>query len=127
MSAAPDDDGLPTYGRLVGRRLRLVRQQRRLTLQQVDAMTGGEFKPSVMGAYERGDRVISILRLKRLAEFYRVPIDRLLPDTDSTHDVVDLRDTDVSVRPSGVVPASDRIGWPAGPGSHRSRRNCTRR
>jgi len=125
MGAAPDDDGLPTYGRLVGRRLRLVRQQRRLTLQQVDAMTGGEFKPSVMGAYERGERVISILRLKRLAEFYRVPIDRLLPATEAA-DEIDLRDLD---SPTGSVqPASsERIGWPAGPGSHRGRRNCSRR
>ena len=125
MGAAPDDDGLPTYGRLVGRRLRLVRQQRRLTLQQVDAMTGGEFKPSVMGAYERGERVISILRLKRLAEFYRVPIDRLLPATEAA-DEIDLRDLD---SPAGSAPpsSSERIGWPAGPGSHRGRRNCSRR
>ena len=125
MSAAPDDDGLPTYGRLVGRRLRLVRQQRRLTLQQVDAMTGGEFKPSVMGAYERGERVISILRLKRLAEFYRVPIDRLLPATKATDDI-DLREVDLPVGSSDLSTA-ERIGWPAGPGSHRSRRNCSRR
>src|SRR3954462_350223 len=93
MSAAPDDDGLPTYGRLVGRRLRLVRQQRRLTLQQVDAMTGGEFKPSVMGAYERSERVLSILRLTRLAEFDRVPMGRLLPDSQAA-DAIDLRDLD---------------------------------
>ena len=125
MSAAPDDDGLPTYGRLVGRRLRLVRQQRRLTLQQVDAMTGGEFKPSVMGAYERGERVISILRLKRLAEFYRVPIDRLLPDTQAA-DEIDLRDLDGPAQ-STDSSARERIGWPAGPGSYRARRNCSRR
>jgi transcriptional regulator with XRE-family HTH domain len=126
VSAAPEDDGLPTYGRLVGQRLRLVRQQRRLTLQQVDTVTEGEFKPSVMGAYERGERVISILRLKRLAEFYRVPIDRLLPDTRSADDV-DLRDSGSTDRPADRPSAPERIGWPAGPGSHRSRRNCSRR
>src|SRR5580765_268150 len=36
-----DEEGLPSYGRLVGQRLRLVRQQRRLTMQQVDQVSNG--------------------------------------------------------------------------------------
>ncbi len=45
----------------------------------VEETSGREFKASVLGAYERGERVISILRLQRLARFYRVPVDQILP------------------------------------------------
>ncbi len=38
-----------------------------------------EFKASVLGAYERGERAISVPRLERLARFYSVPVDQLLP------------------------------------------------
>lgn len=38
-----------------------------------------EFKASVLGAYERGERSISVPRLERLAKFYGVPVDHLLP------------------------------------------------
>ena len=38
-----------------------------------------EFKASVLGAYERGERAISVPRLQRLARFYNVPVDQLLP------------------------------------------------
>ena len=38
-----------------------------------------EFKASVLGAYERGERAISVPRLQRLARFYSVPVDQLLP------------------------------------------------
>src|SRR5437660_6150716 len=85
-----DEDGLPSYGRLVGQRLRVVRQQRRLTLHEVDERSGGEFKASALGAYGRGERIISVLRLKRLAEFYRVPIDQLLPHTEQPGALLDL-------------------------------------
>jgi transcriptional regulator with XRE-family HTH domain len=33
----------------------------------------------VLGAYERGERIISVLRLARLAQLYGVPVDQLLP------------------------------------------------
>jgi transcriptional regulator with XRE-family HTH domain len=36
------------------------------------------FKASVLGAYERGERVMSVPRLKALARFYQVSIDHLL-------------------------------------------------
>jgi transcriptional regulator with XRE-family HTH domain len=38
-----------------------------------------EFKASVLGAYERGERAISVPRLLRLGEIYQVPGDQLLP------------------------------------------------
>jgi len=68
-----------TYARRVGQRLRAIRRQKRLSLQEVEAASDQEFKASVLGAYERGERVISVPRLHRLADFYSVPVDQLLP------------------------------------------------
>jgi transcriptional regulator with XRE-family HTH domain len=68
-----------SYARRVGERLRKVRKQQRLSLQAVEAASGDEFKASVLGAYERGERAISVPRLQRLAKFYNVPVDQLLP------------------------------------------------
>ena len=69
----------PSYGRKVGERLRAIRRQKRLSLQEVEAASTQEFKASVLGAYERGERAISVPRLQRLARFYSVPVDQLLP------------------------------------------------
>ena len=72
-------DQAQTYARRVGQRLRAIRRQKRLSLQEVEAASDQEFKASVLGAYERGERVISVPRLHRLADFYTVPVDQLLP------------------------------------------------
>ncbi len=70
------------YARAVGSRLRAVRKQMRLSLQAVEAMSEQEFKASVLGAYERGERAISVPRLQRLARLYDVPVDQLLPQDE---------------------------------------------
>src|SRR5690242_1301546 len=70
------------YTRKVGERLRAIRRQKRLSLQEVEAKSNQEFKASVLGAYERGERAISVPRLKRLSRFYSVPVDQLLPNDD---------------------------------------------
>jgi transcriptional regulator with XRE-family HTH domain len=72
----------PAYGRRVGERLRAIRRQKRMSLQDVEAESNQEFKASVLGAYERGERAISVPRLQRLARFYNVPVDQLLPRDD---------------------------------------------
>ena len=78
-----DDDGASSpYSRKVGDRLRVIRKQKRLSLQEVEASSAEEFKASVLGAYERGERAISVPRLERLAKFYTVPVDQLLPRED---------------------------------------------
>src|SRR4051812_11771667 len=76
-----DDDDISSspYSRKVGERLRVIRRQKRLSLQDVEAKSEDEFKASVLGAYERGERAISVPRLERLAQFYSVPVDQLLP------------------------------------------------
>jgi transcriptional regulator with XRE-family HTH domain len=79
-----DDDDVHSspYSRKVGERLRVIRRQKRLSLQEVEANSTDEFKASVLGAYERGERAISVPRLERLAKFYNVPVDQLLPRED---------------------------------------------
>jgi transcriptional regulator with XRE-family HTH domain len=72
----------PGYANKVGDRLRAIRRQKHLSLQDVEAASSQEFKASVLGAYERGERAISVPRLQRLARFYRVPVDQLLPGDD---------------------------------------------
>lgn len=77
-----DDATRVAYGRIVGERLRQIRRQKRLSLQDVESESNQEFKASVLGAYERGERAISVPRLHRLAQFYKVPVDQLLPGSD---------------------------------------------
>ena len=96
-----------SYARRVGQRLRAIRRQKRLSLQEVEAASTQEFKASVLGAYERGERVISVPRLQRLADFYRVPVDQLLP-----------RDGEVPAEPPipGIEPSEVRApapNWPS--------------
>lgn len=79
----PDHGDPEEFGRAVGERLRLIRSQKGLSLQSVEAASAQEFKASVLGAYERGERSISVPRLARLAAFYKVPVDQLLPGTDA--------------------------------------------
>ncbi len=88
-SAESEED--VAYGKRVGERLRAIRRQKRMSLQDVEAESTHEFKASVLGAYERG---VSVPRLHRLARFYNVPVSQLLPrtDDDDAVDGVDNRD-----------------------------------
>lgn len=76
-----------TYAQSVGERLRNVRLQKGLSLHEVEHTSRDEFKSSVLGAYERGERSISVPRLQRLARFYGVPVDHLLPRDGGTEAV----------------------------------------
>lgn len=78
----------------IGERLRVIRRQQGLSLHDVEARSGHEFKASVLGAYERGERALSVSRLLRLGELYDVPPDQLLPrgtdvEIDLTQDPLD--------------------------------------
>jgi transcriptional regulator with XRE-family HTH domain len=90
-----------TYAVKVGGRLRAIRKQKRLSLQEVEAGSTHEFKASVLGAYERGERAISVPRLQRLARYYSVPVDQLLPRDDEelgADTVIDLDEGTVTAR-----------------------------
>lgn len=102
-----------SYAQKVGERLRAVRKQKHLSLQSVEAGSHQEFKASVLGAYERGERAISVPRLQRLARFYNVPVDQLLP-RDAGPDwggaggrpvTIDLREEQAGERRGGSEPA----------------------
>ncbi len=78
-----------TYAQRVGDRLRAIRLQKGLSLHDVEEASQKEFKASVLGAYERGERSISVPRLQRLALFYGVPVDQLLPRMEAGEIVLD--------------------------------------
>ncbi|MEM7094686.1 MAG: transcriptional regulator [Actinomycetota bacterium] len=78
------------YIQRVGERLRGIRRQKRMSLLDVEAASGKEFKASVLGAYERGERAISVPRLQRLAELYSVPVAQLLPEMEREDDGDDM-------------------------------------
>src|SRR5256885_5490717 len=97
------------YARRVGERLRAIRKQKGLSLQEVEAASQQEFKASVLGAYERGERAISVPRLQRLARFYSVPVDQLLPRALGLDPVLD-----------GISRGPDEIGPTAAEQAERS-------
>ena len=93
-STTNGESALP-FSREVGVRLRAVRRQRRLSLDDVERSSGGRWSASAIGAYERGFRNLSLPRLRELAEFYDVPMSMLLGE-------IDLRDGVVSTEPSAT-------------------------
>lgn len=68
------------YAKAVGERLRRIRIQKGMSLQDVQQASDGRWKAAVVGAYERGDRNVTIARLSELAGFYGVPMSEILPD-----------------------------------------------
>jgi transcriptional regulator with XRE-family HTH domain len=115
-----DDEDESGYVIKVGAWIRSIRRQQHLSLQDVEAASDHEFKASVLGAYERGERAISVPRLQRLARFYRVPVDQMLPQRRRTRPPFGQRE-----RPGG---RSDRPGrQPSrnpGPARHRTDRGA---
>jgi transcriptional regulator with XRE-family HTH domain len=109
-----NDEGYPVR---VGERLRAMRKQKGLSLQAVESDSEQEFKASVLGAYERGERAISVPRLQRLAKFYSVPVDQLLPKDSSpefgwasTDDTIDLTgDSPIVVSSTAAPPNDERV------------------
>src|SRR6202162_5264675 len=96
-----------SYIRAVGARLRVVRNQLGLSLQAVEATSSQEFKASVLGAYERGERAVSVSRLQRLAKLYGVSVDQLLPhESDATRWWV-AKDAEGTGAPGAAHPERD--------------------
>lgn len=111
------------YSKRVGERLRAIRRQKRLSLQEVEAASTQEFKASVLGAYERGERAISVPRLQRLARFYNVPVDQLLPAdigpsfglAPASESVIDLTDRPVRREGESITIDLTRLEKLSGP------------
>lgn len=72
-------DAPTAYTRMVGERIRAIRKQKKWSLGELEEQSNNEFKASVVGAYERGERAISVPRLEGLARVLGVPVDQLLP------------------------------------------------
>ncbi|HUH08640.1 MAG TPA: transcriptional regulator [Egibacteraceae bacterium] len=87
----PDGSVGSDYQRRLGARLRAIRQQQGMTLQQVEEVSKGRWKAVVVGSYERGDRAVSVAKLHELSEFYNVPVSELLPKEEA-----------LSIHPSGA-------------------------
>src|SRR3954466_14319192 len=111
-----NEEQVPTsYAERVGERLRAVRKQKRLSLPAGEAPSHQEFKASGLGAYERGERAISVPRLQRLARFYNVPVDQLLPRDLGADPAWGTEDDDIDLRSAEesngrrVLEADDRV------------------
>jgi transcriptional regulator with XRE-family HTH domain len=70
------------YAAQLGERLRKIRIQKGMSLQDVQQASKGKWKAAVVGAYERGDRNVTVARLSELADFYQVPVSEILPEDD---------------------------------------------
>jgi transcriptional regulator with XRE-family HTH domain len=79
VPAGPAGGSSEERQRALGARLRRIRAQQGLSLAQVEQRSAGRWKAVVVGAYERGDRAVTVERLAALAAFYDVPISHLLP------------------------------------------------
>jgi len=56
----------------LGQQLRKIRTANQLSLKQVEKISKGRFKASIVGSYERGERAVSAYRLMELASLYGV-------------------------------------------------------
>ena len=72
------------YAKALGERLRRIRIQKGMSLQDVQAASEGKWKAAVIGAYERGDRNVTVGKLSELAGFYDVPVTEILPSEDGS-------------------------------------------
>lgn len=73
------------YAEQVGDKLRRIRQERGLSLQEVCERSGGAFVVSTLSAYERGKRSLSLERLSELAAIYgQSPTSILDLDSDTS-------------------------------------------
>jgi transcriptional regulator with XRE-family HTH domain len=70
------------YAKALGERLRKIRIQKGMSLQDVQGASTGKWKAAVIGAYERGDRNVTVGKLSELADFYGVPVTEILPDDE---------------------------------------------
>lgn len=74
------------FDKSLGERLRAARRHRGWSLQEVERQSNLEFRSSVLGAYERGERAISVQRLHRLASLYRIDVAHLIPGEGSENE-----------------------------------------
>jgi transcriptional regulator with XRE-family HTH domain len=90
--------------RQIGARLRDARRARGWSLLDVEAASNGEFKASVLGAYERGERALSVARLLRLASLFEMAPVVFLPEQNGAEEpVIDLVAAEAADEQQGMV------------------------
>ncbi len=87
--------------------LRAARRARGLTLRDVTSSSHGRFKPSVLGAYERGERNISLSRFCELAQMYGVPADRMLADVFARLDPAGRQEIAIDLNRLTLIPGEE--------------------
>lgn len=95
------------FAEVAGDVLRAARRKRRLTLRAVWRESHGEFKPSALGGYERGERAISLDKFCSLAAIYGVPADKLLGEVLDNEQPGDRRQVVVDLNALAELGASD--------------------
>jgi len=68
------------YATALGVKLRRIRRQQGLSLNDVERKSNGQWTAMVVGSYERADRAVTVTKLVELADFYGIPVSELLPD-----------------------------------------------
>jgi transcriptional regulator with XRE-family HTH domain len=98
------------YSKALGDELRKIRVQKGMSLQDVQAASAGKWKAAVVGAYERGDRNVTVARLSELAGFYGVPVSEILPDdgTPARTQIESRRRVVLDLEGLAKVPETDR-------------------
>jgi transcriptional regulator with XRE-family HTH domain len=101
-------------GKRLGAALRSARKRRKLSLADVARRSANHFTASALGAYERGDRAITVERLSRLADVYgETPARLLAGDPDPTIDLDRIERGD----PHGLVLDLSRLRAAEEPGA----------
>ena len=97
------------YARALGERLRKIRIQKGMSLHDVQESSDGRWKAAVVGAYERGDRNVTVPRLSELAGFYGVPVGELIPEeSPATHARNERRRVVLNLESLDRIPEADR-------------------
>ena len=98
------------YAKVLGERLRGIRLQKGMSLHDVQRSSQGKWKAAVVGAYERGDRNVTVAKLSELADFYGVPVSEVLPEDPTAAPVAADRGRRVVLDLEGLerVPDGDR-------------------
>jgi transcriptional regulator with XRE-family HTH domain len=87
--------------------LRDARRARGFTLRDVTSTSHGRFKPSVLGAYERGERSISLARFCELAETYGIPADRMLAEVFARLDPAGRQEIAIDLNLLTLIPGEE--------------------
>lgn len=72
-----------TFNERIGSRMREARKITKVSLSEVERYTRGEFKASVVGAYERGERAMTVERFVGLCKIYRAFPERILIEAEA--------------------------------------------